>query len=265
MVITDKFVYIHNPKTGGTFVTTAISRVYDMPVRPSLWQRLRVRLAGKPAYLNLRDGLKHGSCEQIPPEHQQKPILSTIRNPFDCLVSNYEFRHWRRHAEEFLESTGDSEGTKRRYPHFPDLSFAEYCAVLYSSPPSIANQQVLSGESVGPHTHDFIQRFFRSPARVVSTLSAEYLASNRHREDMYPVQFLHTENLRQELHDFLARLGFAPEKIGFILHAEKVFPKHSGERQGRPWAEYYTPELKALVRDRERFLFKLFPEFDAIG
>jgi hypothetical protein len=29
MVITDKFVYIHKPKTGGTFVTSALLKLYD--------------------------------------------------------------------------------------------------------------------------------------------------------------------------------------------------------------------------------------------
>ena len=29
MVITDKFVYIHKPKTGGTFVTSALLKLYN--------------------------------------------------------------------------------------------------------------------------------------------------------------------------------------------------------------------------------------------
>ncbi len=29
MVVTDKFVYIHKPKTGGTFVTDALLRLYE--------------------------------------------------------------------------------------------------------------------------------------------------------------------------------------------------------------------------------------------
>jgi len=42
MIFTDKFVYAHKPKTGGTFVTEALRNVYEAgapphtPIRPLL-------------------------------------------------------------------------------------------------------------------------------------------------------------------------------------------------------------------------------------
>jgi len=69
MVITDKFVYIHKPKTGGTFVTDALLRLHD-----GKWNFL---MHGKLAVLkeiHFRNKLgtliinnnKHGGCREIP-------------------------------------------------------------------------------------------------------------------------------------------------------------------------------------------------------
>ena len=60
----------------------------------------------------------------------------------------------------------------------------------------------------------------------------------------------------------LLEVGYPAESIEFILTAEKVLPPGGKPREGGKWERYYTPELKALVRRRERLLFTLFPEYD---
>jgi hypothetical protein len=57
-------------------------------------------------------------------------------------------------------------------------------------------------------------------------------------------------------------MGYAHEDISFILNHSKVFPLGKGRSAEQKWEKYYTPELKAFVREKERVLFTLFPEFE---
>lgn len=79
---------------------------------------------------------------------------------------------------------------------------------------------------------------------------------------MFPVQFIFTHRLNQQLHDFLLEQGYPEHSIAFILKKEKVLPLRRGRTSEQKWEKYYTPELKELVRKKDWFLFELFPEFD---
>ena len=68
------------------------------------------------------------------------------------------------------------------------------------------------------------------------------------------------EDLVAELRIFLAEIGFSAERTGFLQRLPRQNAAH--RRQGRSWTDYYTDELKALVRRKERMLFLLFPEYD---
>jgi len=81
---------------------------------------------------------------------------------------------------------------------------------------------------------------------------------------MYDVRFLHTDNLRRELHDYLLSVGHRPEDVSFILSSERVLPDDGlrDRPEHDPWQSYYTPELKDFVRTHERLIFRRFPEYD---
>jgi hypothetical protein len=140
MIITDKFVYIHLSKTGGTFVTQVLKQIHEArgdkivacyaDKQPKSRWSLRQLINPRRTFLMLQhwdDGLKtynqHGKANDIPPGHQHKPILTTIRNPYDHYVSGYEFRWWAFPREA---SSTIGQWLYGTYPHFPDLSFAEY-------------------------------------------------------------------------------------------------------------------------------------------
>jgi hypothetical protein len=100
MIITDKFVYIHMPKTGGTFVSTLLEKIHtargDGIVRRRADEKPKFSLSSlwssKPTFLILAnqqdngDWNQHGTTAQIPAEHRHKPVLTTIRNPYDRYV-----------------------------------------------------------------------------------------------------------------------------------------------------------------------------------
>jgi hypothetical protein len=98
MIFTDQFVYVHEPKTGGTFVTSVLLQLYD--VRWTRWTHLRNTLQSNMVFRRPRGTLiynshKHGACEHIPEAHRHKQILASVRNPYDLYVSQYEFGWWK--------------------------------------------------------------------------------------------------------------------------------------------------------------------------
>jgi hypothetical protein len=70
MLITRDFVFVHLPKTGGTFIQKVCRE--NMPIERKL-----------------RD---HLSVLEIPPEYAHLPIFATIRNPWDWYVSWHHFQ-----------------------------------------------------------------------------------------------------------------------------------------------------------------------------
>lgn len=129
MIFTDRFVYVHQPKTGGTFVTAVLFRLHEF--RWTRWTHLRsafrVNLVHRNRYGTLvYNNHKHGGRAAIPPEQRHKPVLATVRNPYDLYVSQYEFGWWRR----------------REYRRFfsPETSFADYVRIAGDAFGSLSEQ-----------------------------------------------------------------------------------------------------------------------------
>ncbi len=110
MILTQRFVFIHQPKTGGTFVTRVLYRLLGDPLDPT-------DPSAPIAEIN-----KHGTCREIPASHRGIPILAAVRNPFERYVSQYEFAWWKRDLPPWV----DVDTVRARYPHFPNLSFEEF-------------------------------------------------------------------------------------------------------------------------------------------
>ena len=250
MLLTDDFVYIHMPKTAGTFVTQVLTRVY-----------------GEDRVINTDDaGTKHGTCRDIPASHRHLPILSTRRNPYERYVSQYRFGWWKLYPEVFC---GEDE-MRRLFPHYPDLSFADYLDLAQQrfishhrgQPTPYVNQRLAPERQIGWHTAVFVRFYARHPVAVFNSLDEDAIKDRRYRSDLFDVRFLDVGNINRELHDFLLERGHPSENVAFILDAERILPKEGGRPAGDRWQSYYTPELLDRVRVRERLLFDLFPEYD---
>ena len=260
MILTDRFVYIHLPGTGGTFVTRAIEQVY----------RTRVAAGSSPRPVNTN---KHGTCREIPESHRHLPIVSNIRNPLDRYVASYEYAWWRKH---------EMPGIARRdilriYPHYPDISFAEFVELTSAHFNEIKTPHLSARDQPGYLTEVFARFFFRDPEAVLAGFGRPYFESRRYREDMYDVHFLRTDRLNDDMGELLESAGFAPDEVKTVRSLGRVSPprvrlgmldlllRYKPRRTVRDWRKYYTPRLAELVREREWFLFSLFPELDAQG
>jgi hypothetical protein len=267
MIITDRLVFIHAPKTGGTFVTRALTELYhDRAISP-LRRGLR-RLIGRSEYLidTAGAGTKHGGCSDIPPEHRGKPVISIVRNPYDRYVSDYYFRWWDTRAAQVFGKNLDE--LRAAYPHFPAIGFAEFLAIrdrFSGALGRLRNPSVSVADDHGWSSARFVAAFFKDPAAVYPKIDDHYLAAGAYRHDMHVVHFLRTESLNRDLYEALLRLGYPARRLRFILEWGRILPpEEKGRRPHYQWEKEYTPELLAWVRRKERILFTIFPEFDIV-
>lgn len=282
MIITDQFVFVHMPKTGGTFVESVLERIhhargdriveqrYDLPARSTALRRLGGRLAARlrppPRGLLIqaahrREGTfnQHGTVAQIPAAHADKPILTVLRNPYDRYVSQYAFKWWVEHPTAF---TQDLDRVRAEFPRYPELTFDEYVALSNRFFRGSPNRRFPWEDRLGRHTLQFAEYCFADPARAAA-IDAASLEAGLYRQDLHPrLRVIFQENLNRELHDFLLEQGYAPAEIGFILDHDRILPPGSSRPAAQGWESYYTPALKAEVRRRERMLFALYPQWD---
>lgn len=256
MILTDRFVYVHMPGTGGTFVTAAIDRLY----------RERVARGVSPRPIDVH---KHGTCRDIPTSHRHLPVLCNIRDPYDRYVALYEYRWWEKH-----DMPGISRAEMRTlFPHFPKLTFAEFLELASSRFNEIETDR-RPDEKPGYYTDEVIRFLFRHPRLAVQRLDRHYVASGAYRDDMFDVRLLRTAHLNDDLCAALEDLGFEQRELAEIRELDRITPprvrlrwrdlvlRHRPRRTVRNLGEYYTPELAELVRRRDWMLFELYPEFD---
>ena len=277
MLLSDRFTYIHEPKTGGTFVTHVLTRLHghlvDVPPTrrrgpllrrlglPTLAFHAELRRAAPAApevgkYGTLYNWNDHGTCSEIPRPYRPRTILATVRSPFETYVSLFLFEWWRR-PDSVARFERVVPEFRRRFPRFPELSFAEYMELLDA-------QCAVPG--VGFLTERFVRYYFRSPRAALRRVD-----DRRSREDMYDVRFLHTARLNEELREALVDLGYDAADLEFVAGLGLVVPAGGTktatvERStSHDWLRYYTPELEADVRRKDRLMFTLFPELDPVA
>jgi hypothetical protein len=282
MIITDRFIYIHLPKTGGTFVTEVLHRLHSTPKEiPPTTRLFAGRLtssflhrlpAKKSDSTSLKYGPifdivpKHGTYMDIPQSHRNKPVLSCVRNPYDWYVSQYEFAWWKTRElapTETLTPAGYAftmaiPEFQRMHARFPDLSFAEFIG-LCDRAAAVFNE----GQAIGLYTQNFVRFYSRDladvlmPVRDVSSEVAKIALDSN-------VRFIDMAQLQNDLSEYLASMGYERPDLEFIRGLGKVLPMGKGRTSEQLWEHYYTPELKAHIRERDREIFGLFPNFDSV-
>ncbi len=252
MILTEDFVFLHMPKTGGTFVAAMLAELYPSGLRR--WKR-RLR-RGRPLRPPLRAPAgKHAPRTAIALSHQNLPILATIRSPWESYVSDYEFGEWRRGADNQAMLAYDWRRIVAENPQFPNLSFAEYLAVFGQVGYRL---DVPDRPELGWRTVRFAWQFSPMPAPTVASSNDELRDGVTRSGD---VTFIHTENLRVELHDRLVELGLHEREVAFIRSAAKVLPSKGGRRDDQRWEQYYDDELYELVARMDAPLLDRFPEY----
>lgn len=263
MITTSQFNYIHQPKTGGTFVTDVLFQVYELDW--TFWNRITILTTGKVRY-NTPHGFflvhsqKHPNIYEIPSKYADLIVLTNIRNPLDIYVSQYEFEWWKR--KKYLKYYRQVNDFRKRYDKYPHLSFADFLELQYEAFYTLEKGNFLDEKAIGLASKNFLSTYTKDSLKLTMNFKNDMILAEDIRMDyLSKIHFLRTRNLNQDLYNFLKQIGFPEDKLAFILEKEKLLPMGKGRTNEQSWEKYYTPELKVLIIKKDRLLFELFPEF----
>ena len=267
MIITDKFVFIHLPKTGGTFTQTAIRMIYKNKrhsISGSIKSLIgkeycrRHHTSEKIAHLEEPWG-QHGGANQIPEKYINHRKISIIRNPYDWYSSVYGFEWWRKNPKIHQELSFES------YKSYPNISIEELIKTQNLLVEKHGEKLGIDLSSIGYLTWRFINTFFKNPEKSLLNLST-YKNDIRRKDwvsHMHDIEFISQENLNSELYQLLTKIGY--KNIDFILELDMILPEDKGRNEGPDgWMSTINDTLKNEIRNKDKLIFELFPKYKLI-
>jgi len=226
MIVTDKFIFAHLPRSGGTFVSDVIRKFFP----------------------SAHEIGHHLPRELLPREYSHLPVLGTIRNPWEFYVSLYHYV-WRRDAASILVawmSENGSLGFKDSITNLLNLGVNdERLDVLIEMLPENVDYDRRNIPNI---TKDAMHRV-RGTGLGYYTFRFKHIFGNA--DDVF---FCRLETLTQDLVAFFEGIGAATDELrDYVLRSDK---KNISEHLH--YSTYYTPELAELVLIRDRLLVKRF-------
>lgn len=265
MLVTKDFVMINFPKTGSSFVRHVTKQIYEAKEsRLQRWWR-EVSGASEPlqelilpkidlkAHEEIRD--QHGTWRQIPDQYRRgRKVITVTRNPLARYVSNYLFRWWR----EFPPA--EEAEIANEFPSWPELSFEEYFRFTHRFPMRNQLNGIEPSVPMGIQTVQFLRFYFPRPYELLERIDEAWIEQDRWKEELPPVVFLHQESLSEELKRFFTELGIKDKWVSLIDGAKpvNVTKRKDGEKDFR---SFYSDEFLREVIQRDRLLFRIFPEY----
>jgi len=230
MLVTDKFVFLHLPRAGGTFVYEVVRKFFP----------------------SAREIGYHLPRELLPGEYSHLPVLGTVRNPWEFYVSWYHHHHSSDRYSPSKNVLFCSVSEDRKLDFIQTIRNAlnlganddKLDFLIQALPENFDYQKThipnltkdvmrrIRGAGIGLYTFRFNQLFGQA-------------------DDIY---FCRVESLRSDLMAFFERIGAASDALrGYLLGLDK---KNTSEHLH--YSTYYTPELAELVSIRDRQLVERF-------
>jgi len=219
---TKHFVWVHVPKTGGTWLYRVL-----VDTAPASWEAV----FAPPLHVCFRD-LSDRLADAGVPERFSLPILAGVRNPWDWYVSLYFFMEQRYHKRMggFRPPPAEWSPGCRAWKEFYTRGnhvdgFREALPVLLSKMHDEGNEAVVPPQSV----------FLRTPAGQLGVT---------------PVRF---EGLRENIIEAIEATGAqVPDQMRRLLTGRQSL---NASTHG-PYQDYYSPELREMVAQREAWLIE---------
>ncbi|NQV07041.1 sulfotransferase family 2 domain-containing protein [bacterium] len=217
MLITEKFVFIHVPKTGGDFIRRLCSR--HMPKE----------------WMVDTETTKHGADLDIPEEYRHLPRFALVRNPWDWHVSWYHYlmgsgrpEHHRDRVKE--QNPGFVELTDGFTNDFPTTMRRLYDPDLAQSMTGLARRA--SSEGVDLLSMRLRRQLGDSLDRDLTTIGK-------------------FENLRDEVQGFLSQIGVPlSDRFRFELFERPAVNRSTRAR----YQDYYDEQLAGLIGARASWI-----------
>ena len=226
MIVTDKFVFVHFPRTGGTFITDVITRFFP----------------------SAREIGYHLPRSLLPNEYCRLPVFGSVRNPWEFYVSWYH-HVWPRDAATPLHSWL-SENGKHKFEGATRnaLNLATDNDRLEALIEKLPDEVDYKKRNIPNITKDALRKI-RGTGVGFYTFRFNHLFGNA--DDVF---FCRQERLRADLIQFLERVGAASDETrAYILESEK---RNTADHSH--YSSYYTPELAELVSIRDRTVIERF-------
>ena len=226
MIVTDKFVFVHLPRSGGTFVSKLIMKFF-------------------PSAHEIGHHLPRGL---LPREYSHLPVLGTVRNPWEFYVSLYHYL-WPKDAASILASWMSENGRLGVTGSIRNLlnlgvnderldvlieMLPEHIDYSRRHIPNLTKDAMrkVRGDGIGYYTFRFNQMFGKT-------------------DDVF---FCRLETLKQDLVAFFEGIGAATDELrDYVLRSDKV-----NASDHLHYSTYYTPELAEIVSIRDRALIERF-------
>lgn len=258
MFIAESFVFTHPPKTGGSFVNDVLTDVFG-------------ETRGMAP--------KHGVRRDIPEEHQDKPVLTLIREPLAYYTSVWRYGWWiDRDPGDWNWARWDERWASSNYADYPYLPFADFVdAMLHIEHRHLpaAVKRLAPVLPLGQLLLSTLDYACVDPVVVLAEQAREHwratpsvAALRRHVGD---VTFLHTENLQAELRGYLIRQGVPSGAATQACAREPVRPLNTPAGRvlknghGQPYdsadRSHLTSKLVADILAAEELILHLFPEY----
>lgn len=188
----------------------------------------------------------HGSVCQIPREHRAKPVIASLREPLDRLVSLYTFADWQK---DILLPAPKAE-ILAKFPAMPHLTFKDfnaYCETYYEN-----NRISVDGNlyNIGMQSADFL-RFFVCDDNL-GHLTLKFNSWEQISNAINRVLFLPMQNLNQSLASSLEDLGMSEHDTNFIRN------RAPSNKSSKPADLTISEEIKKTIETKEWLLRKVY-------
>jgi hypothetical protein len=256
MFITDRFVFLHIPKTAGTFVHKVLRELHcPSPTLRKLHSLQRVSGIRLPfVTYTYKEVTKHTIRRRIPEACDgSRIVVLAVRNPLDHYVSHFHFGWWRNFANRWFD---DLPQVEKKFGPPAKFDFATFVAATTEFA-HWKEKPVEGRDSLGPDSAEWLRYFCSQPSLALEQRTNSDLL-NEVKRQMADVRVLHMENLNGDLQTFLASVGIPLERLQFLNNAQRVYPGKVTRSQNDAWQKHYTPQLRQTVMDSEWMLFELF-------
>ena len=226
MIVTDKFVFVHLPRTGGTFVSEVIMKFFP----------------------SANEIGHHTPRKLLPTKYSHLPVLGMVRNPWEFYVSWYHYVLPKEAASNIVSWMSENGR----------LGFTESIRNLINVSIDCQRTDVLI--DLLPENIDYSKRYIptvtKDAIRRIRGTGVGYYSFRFHEMlgNVDDVFICRTETLRQDLLAFFEKIGAATDKLrDYVLHSDKV-----NAAEHLHYSTYYTPALAGLVLLRDEPLISRF-------
>lgn len=225
MIVTEKFVYVHLHKSGGTFVNECLMRFCP-----------GARMLGY-----------HLPRCMIPSEFAHLPVLGFVRNPWSYYVSWFAFQSQMAQPNALFRIASENRSLdfSDTLRNLLDLGSGsdKLDTLMQHLPKAYGNQGLnLPGFALAP---------IRNSGRGLYSYLFDYMYGGERAQTTIG----RVDNLRTDLLNFLESIegALTPQLREFI---EQATPRNSSHHDA--FHDYYTNETAALVSERDRLVVERF-------